>query len=94
MTARLSMWMDIHTHCSRVNVHTHRDRHWPSLSSTRLRSRQAHVDRLEFPGDPLTWPLIELAALPPGARMFFETEFPHKSFVDTKRQIVCHQRFQ
>jgi hypothetical protein len=25
--------------------------------------------------------------LPPGARMFFETEFPHKSFTDTKRQI-------
>ncbi len=23
----------------------------------------------------------------PGARMFFETEFPHKSFTDTKRQI-------
>jgi hypothetical protein len=25
--------------------------------------------------------------LPPGARMFFETEFPHKSFAETKRQI-------
>lgn len=28
-----------------------------------------------------------IQALPPGARMFFETEFPHKSFTDTKRQI-------
>jgi hypothetical protein len=28
-----------------------------------------------------------IQALPPGARMFFETEFPHKSFADTKRQI-------
>lgn len=28
-----------------------------------------------------------IAQLPPGARMFFETEFPHKSFTDTKRQI-------
>jgi hypothetical protein len=28
-----------------------------------------------------------IANLPPGARMFFETEFPHKSFTDTKRQI-------
>jgi hypothetical protein len=30
--------------------------------------------------------------LPPGARMFFETEFPHKSFTDTKRQIQQHPR--
>ncbi len=28
-----------------------------------------------------------IEALPAGARMFFETEFPHKSFADTKRQI-------
>ncbi len=31
--------------------------------------------------------LQHIAKLPPGARMFFETEFPHKSFADTKRQI-------
>lgn len=31
--------------------------------------------------------MANIAALPPGARMFFETEFPHKSFTDTKRQI-------
>lgn len=28
-----------------------------------------------------------ISELPPSARMFFETEFPHKSFADTKRQI-------
>ncbi len=28
-----------------------------------------------------------IAQLPPGAQMFFETEFSHKSFTDTKRQI-------
>ena len=28
-----------------------------------------------------------IQALPPGARLFFETEFPHKSFTETKRQI-------
>lgn len=28
-----------------------------------------------------------IARLPVGARLFFETEFPHKSFADTKRQI-------
>lgn len=28
-----------------------------------------------------------ISKLPPGARMFFETEFPHRSFADTKRQI-------
>jgi hypothetical protein len=31
--------------------------------------------------------LPHIAKLPPGARLFFETEFPHKSFTDTKRQI-------
>jgi hypothetical protein len=35
-----------------------------------------------------TTPFVKnIEALPPGARMFFETEFPHKSFTDTKRQI-------
>lgn len=28
-----------------------------------------------------------IETLPPGARLFFETEFPHKSFADTKKQI-------
>jgi hypothetical protein len=42
---------------------------------------------IELMGDATPF-MRNIAALPPGARMFFETEFPHKSFVDTKRQIV------
>jgi hypothetical protein len=44
------------------------------------------VTLIELMGDvtPFT---SNIQALPPGARLFFETEFPHKSFTDTKRQI-------
>jgi hypothetical protein len=41
---------------------------------------------IELMGD-ITPYAENIRALPPGARMFFETEFPHKSFTDTKRQI-------
>ena len=41
---------------------------------------------IELMGD-ITPFMANIQALPPGARMFFETEFPHKSFTDTKRQI-------
>lgn len=41
---------------------------------------------LQLLGDATPY-MQNIAQLPPGARMFFETEFPHKSFTDTKRQI-------
>lgn len=43
-------------------------------------------DLLQLLGDATPY-MQYIAQLPPGARMFFETEFPHKSFTDTKRQI-------
>lgn len=41
---------------------------------------------IELMGD-ITPFMQNIQALPPGARLFFETEFPHKTFTDTKRQI-------
>jgi hypothetical protein len=43
-------------------------------------------DLLNLLGDATPY-LQHIEKLQPGARMFFETEFPHKSFTDTKRQI-------
>src|SRR6202007_1536451 len=43
-------------------------------------------DLLKLLGDATPY-TQNISQLPPGARMFFETEFPHKSFTDTKRQI-------